>query len=53
VALDYGLTSAFTAFIAVDASRTTEGSEGVSVKVPAPTPEGVNYEKTVKDKENR
>ncbi len=51
VALDYGLMSAYTAFIAVDASRTTQGSEGVTVKVPVPGPEGVNYNKTVKEKE--
>ena len=51
VALDYGLMSAYTAFIAVDASRTTQGSDGVTVKVPVPTPEGVDYQKTVKEKE--
>jgi Ca-activated chloride channel family protein len=51
VALDYGLMSAYTAFIAVDASKTTEGTEGVTVKVPVPAPEGVDYNKTVKEKE--
>ena len=51
VALDYGLMSAYTAFIAVDTSRTTQGTDGVTVKVPVPTPEGVNYQKTVKEKE--
>jgi Ca-activated chloride channel family protein len=51
VALDYSLMSAYTAFIAVDASRTTQGNEGVTMKVPVPAPEGVDYKKTVKEKE--
>lgn len=49
-ALDYGLVSAFTAFIAVDSSGQTEGTEGLTAPVAAPVPEGVNYDTTVKRK---
>ena len=41
VALDYGLMSAFTAFVAVDSTRQTEGTEGTTVPVAVPVPEGV------------
>jgi hypothetical protein len=37
----------FTAFIAVDSSRVTEGSTGTTVAVPVSVPEGVKYETTV------
>ena len=47
VALDYGLMSAYTAFIAVDSSRQTAGDHGVTVAVPVPVPEGVRYDTTV------
>jgi Ca-activated chloride channel homolog len=47
VALDYSLMSAFTAFVAVDSSRITEGSESTTVPVAVPVPEGVKYETTV------
>ncbi len=47
VALDYGLMSAHTAFVAVDSSRRTEGDFGTTVIVPVPVPEGVRYETTV------
>ena len=50
VALDYGLMSAFTAFVAVDASRQTEGVVGTTVPVAVPVPEGVNYDTTVPEK---
>ena len=50
VALDYGLMSGFTAFVAVDSSRVTEGTEGVTVPVAVPVPEGVKYETTVQEK---
>ncbi len=50
VALDYGLMSAFTAFVAVDSTRRTEGSEGTIVPVAVPVPEGVRYETTVPEK---
>jgi Ca-activated chloride channel family protein len=48
-ALDYGLVSQFTAFIAVDASRRTEGWSGTTVPVPVPVPKGVRYETTVSE----
>jgi Ca-activated chloride channel family protein len=50
VALDYSLMSAFTAFVAVDSTRRTEGSEGTTVPVTVPVPEGVKYESTVEEK---
>lgn len=46
-ALQFGLMSPYTAFIAVDATRRTEGDHGTSVSVPVPVPEGVRYETTV------
>jgi Ca-activated chloride channel family protein len=46
-ALDFGLLSQFTAFIAVDSSRRTEGWTGTTVPVAVPTPEGVKYNTTV------
>jgi Ca-activated chloride channel family protein len=49
VALDYGLMSAYTAFIAVDSSRKTAGDHGVTVAVPVPVPDGVRYETTVQN----
>ena len=49
VALDYGLMSGFTAFVAVSSSRPTEGSESATVPVAVPVPEGVNYRTTVKE----
>lgn len=47
VALDYGLMSAYTAFVAVDSSRHTEGKVGTTVPVAVPVPDGVRYETTV------
>jgi Ca-activated chloride channel family protein len=49
VALDYGLLSKFTAFVAVDSSRVTEGDHGTTVVQPVSVPEGVRYETTVMD----
>lgn len=49
VALEYGLMSSYTAFIAVDSSRRTEGDHGVTVSVPVPVPDGVRYETTVQN----
>jgi Ca-activated chloride channel homolog len=46
-ALDYGLMSMFTAFVAVDSARQTEGTEGTTVPVGVPVPEGVKYGTTV------
>lgn len=49
-ALDYGLMSQFTAFIAVDSSQITAGTHGTTIAVPVPMPEGVKYETTVPEK---
>jgi Ca-activated chloride channel family protein len=49
VALEYGLMSAYTAFVAVGSSRKTSGDHGVSVVVPVPVPDGVRYDTTVQD----
>ena len=49
VALDYGLMSAYTAFIAVDSLTRTAGDHGVTVAVPVPVPDGVRYDTTVND----
>lgn len=48
-ALRYNLVSAYTAFIAVDASRITEGDSGTTVHQPLPVPKGVKYETTVNE----
>lgn len=47
LAIDYSLMSNFTAFVAVDASRRTDGDTGTTVTTPLPVPEGVAYETTV------
>lgn len=47
VALEFGLMSDFTAFVAVDSSRRTDGDHGTTVPVPVPVPDGVRYETTV------
>ena len=47
LALDHGLLSDFTAFLAVDSSRRTEGDHGITVPVPVEMPQGVRYETTV------
>ncbi len=49
LALDYSLMSAYTAFVAVDGSRRTEGDSGTTVPVPVPVPAGVKYETTVEE----
>ncbi len=49
VAIDYSLMSAYTAFVAVDSSRRTEGAVGTTVPVPVPVPAGVKYETTVQE----
>jgi Ca-activated chloride channel family protein len=46
-ALDYGLMSAFTAFVAVDSSQRTAGDHGTTVATPVPVPEGARYDTTV------
>jgi Ca-activated chloride channel family protein len=50
LALEHNLMSAFTATIAVDATRQTEGAHGTTVAVPVPVPEGVRYETAVTPK---
>ena len=50
VALQYGLLSDFTAFVAVDSFERTAGDYGITVKVPVPMPRGVRYETTVSGK---
>lgn len=50
VALDYSLMSSFTAFVAVDSSRRTEQTQGVTVPVAVPVPEGVKHGTTVSEK---
>ena len=50
VALEYGLMSPFTAFVAVDSLTRTAGTHGVTVHVPVPVPEGVRYETTVRER---
>ena len=50
IALDYGLMSSLTAFIAVDASGRTAGTEAITVPVAVPISEGVKYETAVEEK---
>lgn len=47
VALEHGLMSAYTAFVAVDAMTRTAGDKGTTVATPVPVPEGTRYETTV------
>jgi Ca-activated chloride channel family protein len=47
VALEYGVMSAFTSFLAVDSTQRTSGDHGTTVATPVPVPEGVRYETTV------
>ncbi|MHC4341475.1 MAG: VIT domain-containing protein [Planctomycetota bacterium] len=49
-ALNYGLVSSFTSFVAVDSARRTEGGHGTTVQVPVPVPKGVRYDTTVPEK---
>jgi Ca-activated chloride channel family protein len=48
-ALQYNLVSAYTSFIAVDASRVTQGDSGTTVHQALPTPQGVKYDTTVNE----
>jgi Ca-activated chloride channel homolog len=50
LALDYGLMSAFTSFVAVDCASTTQGEYGTTVPVPVVMPEGVSYKTTVPER---
>ncbi|MGQ9589649.1 MAG: VIT domain-containing protein [Planctomycetota bacterium] len=47
VALEHGLVSAYTAFVAVDSLTRTAGDHGTTISVPANMPAGVRYETTV------
>jgi Ca-activated chloride channel family protein len=49
VALEYGLMSSFTAFVAVDSLTKTAGDHGTTIGVPVQVPEGVRYDTTVTD----
>ena len=49
VALEYGLMSQYTAFVAVDSMSRTAGDHGTTVAMPVPVPEGVRYDTTVVD----
>ncbi len=49
VALEFGLMSDYTAFVAVDTTRRTAGNHGTTVAVPVPVPDGVKYETTVEE----
>ncbi|MBS3763922.1 MAG: VWA domain-containing protein [Planctomycetes bacterium] len=49
VALNYGLMSQYTSFVAVDSLSQTAGDHGTTVAVPVPVPEGVKYETTVEE----
>jgi Ca-activated chloride channel family protein len=46
-ALEHGLMSQYTAFVAVDASERTAGERGTTVYQSVPVPDGVRYETTV------
>jgi Ca-activated chloride channel family protein len=46
-ALEHGLMSAYTSFVAVDASERTQGARGTTVYQAVPVPNGVRYETTV------
>jgi Ca-activated chloride channel family protein len=49
VALEFGLMSRFTSFVAVDSLSKTVGDHGTTVAVPVPMPDGVKYETTVQE----
>jgi Ca-activated chloride channel family protein len=50
LALQYGLLSEWTSFVAVDSLSRTEGSFGTTVVQPVPVPSGVRYDTTVEKK---
>lgn len=50
IALRNGILSPYTAFIAVDSSRATEGSGGTTVNQAVSVPQGVRYETTVSER---
>lgn len=46
VALDYGLVSPFTSFLALDATDVTQGADATTVPVVVPVPDGMEHEST-------
>jgi Ca-activated chloride channel homolog len=46
-ALEYSLMSAYTSFVAVDATERTAGERGTTVNQAVPVPAGVRYDTTV------
>jgi Ca-activated chloride channel family protein len=48
-AMEYGLMSAYTAFVAVDSLTQTAGDHGTTVTQSVPVPEGTRYETTVEE----
>jgi Ca-activated chloride channel homolog len=53
LALNYGLASPFTAFVAVDALSQTSGTSGTTIIQPLPMPNGMRYETSVESSEDR
>jgi Ca-activated chloride channel family protein len=49
-ALEYGLMSAYTSFVAVDASERTAGDRGTTINQPVPVPNGVHYRTSVAER---
>jgi Ca-activated chloride channel homolog len=49
-ALEHGLMSAYTSFVAVDASERTAGDRGTTVNQAVPVPNGVRYDTTVAER---
>ncbi|MCH8150717.1 MAG: VWA domain-containing protein, partial [Planctomycetes bacterium] len=49
VALEFGLVSAYTAFVSVDSHTRTTGDHGTTVQGAVPVPDGVKYETTVQN----
>jgi Ca-activated chloride channel homolog len=53
LALNYGLASPFTAFVAIDALSQTSGTSGTTIIQPLPMPNGMRYETSVESSEDR
>lgn len=50
-ALEYGLMSQYTSFVAVDASERTAADHGTTVHQAVPVPDGVRYETTIAERD--
>ena len=48
-ALQHGLVSGFTSFVAVDSLSKTDGTHGTTVPIAVPVPAGVKYKTAVGD----